>query len=198
MKFILIFIFVIFNYVNANEMQRIESIVGDISELRAKYAASQQELSVQIKKNKSLNKEISLYSDFTKKEIDSLKLKLKTEKLQTKNLKTPECIPEKIIVTKVVTQDIIEDNKFPQLQMKSDEKIEVFEASSFRLNNDALIYDEIGGNEIDKWVAKTSFTSTQKTKQWMKITGYFVKKVWTKAPIDMWIERADILKRYKK
>lgn len=198
MKFLLIFTFVVINCLNANEMQRIESIVKDISELRAKYAASQKELSIEKKKNKSLNKEIKLYSDFTKKEIDSLKLKLKKTKKQTKNENVPECIPEKIIVTKVLTKTIQEDNAFPELQMKSDEKIEIFKASSFRLKNEALVYDAIGGNEINKWVAKTSFTSNQQTKRWMKVTGYFVEKVWTKALIDMWIERADIIKKDKK
>lgn len=198
MKFILIFIFVVFNYSNANEMQRIESIVDDISELRAKYSASQQELAIEKKKNKSLNKEIKLYSDFTKKEIDSLKLKLKVAKSQSNNKKVPECVAEKIIVTKVVTQIVEEDNEFPKLQMKSDEKIETFKASSFRLKNDARIYDKIGGNEIDKWLAKTSFTSNQQTERWMKVTGYFVEKVWTKAATSMWIERADIIKRDKK
>ena len=180
MKFLLIFIFVVINCLHANEMQRIESIVKDISELRAKYTASQKELSKEKNKNKSL------------------KLKLKKAKTQTKNENVLECMPEKIIVAKVVIKSIEEDNEFPELQMKSDEKIEIFKASSFRLKNEALIYDAISGNAINKWVAKTSFTSNQQTKRWMKVTGYFIEKVWTKAVIDMWIERADIINRDKK
>ena len=187
MRFLLILIFVVINYLNADEIQRIESIVKDISELRAEYTASQKELLIEKNKNKSLNKE-----------IHSLKLKLKHNKAQTKTKNVLKCVPEKIIVTKVVTKTIVEDNKFPKLQMKSDENIETFKASTFRLKNEALVYDAIAGNEIYNWVAKTSFTSNQQTKKWIKVTGYFTKKVWAKAVEEMWIEKENIIKKDKK
>jgi hypothetical protein len=76
-----------------------------------------------------------------------------------------------------------------------EEKQERFKASAFRLNKDAIIYDALNGKKLDSWEKETSFTSSIKTQNWVKITGYFVDKVWMRSPKEMWIKSSDVIKR---
>lgn len=97
-------------------------------------------------------------------------------------------------------------NVFPKLMIKEKykkqsskdiekEEIITFKARPFRLKADSDIYDSINGNKISKWQEGTSFTSNQETSEWVKITGYFVNKKWKKAEQDMWIKKAQVIKR---
>jgi hypothetical protein len=90
---------------------------------------------------------------------------------------------------------IKDKNVFPKLQIEKEfleaESLESFQASSFRVNKNTAIYDAIDGSKIAEWEENTSFTSNQKTKKWIKITGFFVDRVWQKATNDMWIKIED-------
>jgi hypothetical protein len=103
----------------------------------------------------------------------------------------------------VNSDDNLDKYSFPKLMMKEayqkklpvGDKIVEFEPSSFRLKTDSVIYDTIDGNKIDKWEKGRTFTSSTMTNNWIKISGYFVKKKWKKADGDMWVKRAQVVKR---
>ncbi|WP_373035453.1 hypothetical protein [Sulfurimonas sp.] len=116
------------------------------------------------------------------KEILALKNKLnKPKKKSTKKQKTVEiCLKNE------------DDNPFPKLMPKENTRIEEIvqttKAATFHLIADAFIYDAPNGRQIDSWTEKTSFTSTKKTTNWIKITGHFINRKWVKAKKEMWIE----------
>ena len=206
---ILFVILLFLSFVDADEMGRIEAIVADITELRAEYNQCLKELDSKdtssTKKYKKLYKkekerntilkaELEYNSDLAKSnESLSKKVKELEKELKIKNnlLKTKE------ITIKKLTQK--QDN-FPKLIMK--EEIEVkdielikFKATSFKLKYDSIVYNSINGKMITKWVKDTSFTSTTKTKSWIKVTGYFINKKWTSAKKEMWIKIKQVEKK---
>jgi len=208
MKIVLVLLTFSLSCMAADELTRIETIVKDITKLKTDYA----DLEVENSKYKSalistqnendvLRTNLKLYSNYEakdkayKKEIEALKDELKTLNLRFKKLQADK-------------------NEFPQLQMKKkyqkkpepkkevvvteitdDGEIVFFEATTFRVNKDAKIFDGIYGIEIDIWDKSTSFTSNQKTSEWIKITGYFVNKTWQSAPKEMWVKASDADKR---
>lgn len=101
------------------------------------------------------------------------------------------------------TEDNLDRYSFPKLMMKEEyqtklpegDKLVEFKPSPFRLKTESIIYDAIDGNKIDKWEKGRSFTSNTKTNNWIKISGYFVKKKWKKADGDMWVKKAQVVKR---
>jgi len=161
---ILWLIFVTFIFASANEIQRVDDILQDISELRAKNQECQNKLDDKILMYQN---KIVLLEKIIEKQKKMLKPTLKCE----------------------------EPNTFPKLMMKGDVKIHSFKASSFRVNKLAPIYGDLKGNIIDEWEKETSFTSSQRTSTMIKITGYFIDKIWTKSKKDMWIKVEDATKR---
>jgi len=156
----------------ADEIQRIDSIVNDISKIRKNY-----ETKLFIAKEKNI----------------ALKQELQNSKLTMKKLKNQI---KKLSIT-AKTKENQRINPFPNLKMKY-EKIELFQASAFRLKNDAKIYNSVDTvKTIATWEKGTSFTSNEGTDDLIKITGFFVNKVWTKAEQDMWIHSSDTIKRVR-
>ncbi len=210
MKKTLLSLFLLLSCLNADEIARIESIVNDITTLRTSYEKSQEDLelcrvTLKDEKEKSVILKRELDSDvpISKKEKDyknKIKnLENKIKELQNR-LKSKESIYKKEDTNNLNNQ-IKDENKFPNLQMRKEfldlETIEYFPASSFRVNKDASIYDAMNGNEIAKWEENTSFTSNQKTQHWIKITGYFVDRVWQKSTSEMWLKLEDSKQRDK-
>ncbi len=71
-----------------------------------------------------------------------------------------------------------------------------FKPRPFRLSQDADIYDRPGGKVIDRWEARTSFTSGEKQKGWIRITGYFVNKKWRPSKEkSLWVEEKNTIMR---
>jgi hypothetical protein len=118
-----------------------------------------------------------------------------------------------IIVTKEICED---DNQFPELMMKDtvkkDSKYNVIMASkeeeksskekevrskatTYRLNKESNIYDDIDGNTLYTWENTTSFTSINMTQNWLEVTGYFKDKRWLKAKEKLWVEKVNATKR---
>jgi len=196
MRFLLIALFIFCVHVNADEMQRIESIVVDIKKLRLDYDKSQEDLAltqVQLKDEKDKN-EILL------RELESKENEIIILNNQIKNIKKSEISSQKdkvIIKEKtIICQDnqISNKNKFPLLQMKKQEVSTALvstKAQTYRLNKNANIYNGIDGKVIDIWEERTSFTSNFKSGSWIKITGYFVEKVWQKSKQELWIKEID-------
>lgn len=115
-------------------------------------------------------------------------------------LKSKENIDKNQIIN---STDDLERYSFPKLMMKEKyqqklpegDKIVEFEASPFRLKTDSIVYDGIDGNKIDKWEKSRSFTSNTMTNSWIKISGYFINRKWKKAECEMWVKKAQVIKR---
>ncbi|ADN09317.1 hypothetical protein [Sulfurimonas autotrophica] len=169
MKFLLVLIFVLNLY--ADEIQRIDSIVEDITKLRMNYQKSQKEINIYKNRVKTLENELKIANNLLKaKENNIVKIKVKEVK----------CLNN-------------QENVFPKLKMRT--KIIHTNASAYRLNKNAPIYNDINGMKIDEWEKGTSFTSNQKTDKFIKITGYFKNRQWVKAEKPLWIDINDAFKR---
>jgi len=209
LKYILVLIF-LFAPLFSDEIQRIESIVKDITELRIKYDECQKELTEKPKKAKKQEKsnEINLV---TKQKIIKLEnqikrykklLKLKDKKI--KNLEKCTKPKKKKKITTICKPKKLENpNKFPILILKKKYikyKIRTTKPSTYRLIVKAKIYDFINGKVIDSWENDISFTSNKiatnsKESSWVKITGFFLNGKWIKSQSQMWIESQYINKR---
>jgi chromosome segregation ATPase len=202
MRYTILGFFLLFSTLNADEIQRIESIVNDIKELRSNYNRATNEIAdykieitnlqkenTQLKEKSESNQNNEKYTLKIKSlenEILELKNQLKTKEKQTKICKLKR-------VSSLKTQTKVEKNQFPKLEMKEQYKLQSFEAKAFKLNKYAFIYDAIDGEVVESWEANRSFTSNLKSQNWIKITGYFVEKVWQPAEKELWIKKEDIV-----
>ena len=130
------------------------------------------------------------------KDIEIISLKNRIKQLEVKPLHVEK---------KVVCKEKKKENAFPTLVMKEDvppvsikeERIEIEqeEAYAYRFKLDANIYTAIDGEKLFEWEKGTSFTSNRRTKEWVKITGYFVDKKWLSAENEMWVKAQEVIKR---
>ncbi|DAB28593.1 MAG TPA: hypothetical protein CFH78_01600 [Sulfurimonas sp. UBA10385] len=173
---------VILSFLHSDEIQRIEAVILEITQLRNNYKECKTELLLgktqeNQKINQELNKKIEKLEKIVKKQDELLKLKENMAK-----------------------------NQFPKLMMKKEfqkenlEKNSVikFKATAFYLKEESVIYDAIDGKRIDKWEKNTSFTSNKKTSNWIQIGGYFVDKKWKSAKKEMWIKISQVSKKHLK
>jgi len=159
MKFLIIVIFIV--NIHADEIQRIDSIVKDIRQLRIDYQKSQKELKICKKRVKYLENELKIANSLLKsKEKNIEKTKQKKE-----------------------------------IYLSNAENSFLTEASTYRTTTKAFIYNDINGEKIDEWEKGTSFTSNQKSENFIKITGYFKNRVWVKAKKPLWIKSDDAYQR---
>ena len=156
------------------EIQRIDSIVKDITTLRKSY---EQKLLVE------------------KEQVKVLQEKNRAYEIQIKDLKNQIKHIEKSKKRKIIVKKICKDEDgFPKLKIKKG--IYDFDASAFRLGVDSAIYADAKSNKvIAHWEKGTSFTSHIATDDRVKITGYFVNGLWQKAAKEMWIIRENVIKR---
>jgi len=188
---IILTLLMILSFLNADEMKRIEAIVADIQELRSDYEKCQKKLHNGVFVQTNSNEYEELYN---KEKKNNKLLSKKILKLEKQLL-----IENNLLKTKDKTINKLSKNTkniFPKLIMKKKyEKIFTFKASSFHLIHDSIIYDSINGVKLDVWMKNTSFTSSIKTKSWIKITGYFINKKWKSAKKEMWIKIAQVEKK---
>lgn len=199
MKFLLV-IALLFIYVNADEMQRIESIVSDIKKLRQKYEKSQEALElalVQLKDERDKNDILLRELETRENELKNLKKQINNSKKTDKPNNNSKLI-SKEIKTVYLKNKIKKKNVFPKLQMRKEEQTLVkadTKAMTYRLNKNAEIYASLDGQIVENWEERTSFTSNYKLGSWIKITGYFVDKVWRKSSTELWVREEDTLQR---
>ncbi len=204
MKIFFIVVLVV-SFLHADEMQRIESIVSDITKLRVDYEKCQKSLKgketikVNMQKHEKNEDEIREYkrllrderekNDILKDEIESLTMLLiKSKKEKSESKKAPTiCIENKSIDQNHFPDLVPKNIKIEEKKIIIEDKIQNFKAAPFCLKIDSSIYDGIDGEKIDEWKKETSFTSNKKTAIWIKITGYFVNQKWQKAKKDMWV-----------
>ncbi len=186
-------------FIYADEMQRIESIVNDITKLRTDY----EECKTELKSQETKKTAPKVFIDKTKE------ITCKNEKNQIKKLKNILISKDKEILNlkkeinnfkSIIIKKFDNSNKFPKLMMKPEyqkdsKKIEKFKAKSFHLKKDSYIYDARDGRKLDKWYKNTTFTSNIKHGRWIKITGYFVDKKWRKAQKELWIKQNHIVQK---
>lgn len=209
MKIIFVFL-MLTSFVYSDEMKRIESIVKDIGELRADYEKCQNELdeihapkiSAIVTKSEKLERlyqQVKTENMLLKSEINS-NANLYEE---IKELKKQLNFHKKLLISKNKTienlkkKQLVSKNKFPKLIMKksTESSTEIFKPASFHLIVDGDVYDGINGKKITKWNKNRSFTSNEKTSEWIKITGYFINKKWVAASKNMWIKLSDVSKK---
>ena len=223
--------------IHADEMQRIEAIVQDITKLRAQYASCEKELKSQKQTTHKQLLEIDLMQEAYTKEQEYKDKIAKLEKLvknQEKLLKSKEYKIKTLKVSKINNMKIKEKsnkslkkkekniknlgdfhcdkaNKFPKLKLKkkyekevvnvskklknNTQKIKKVKASTYRVLFDTNVYDAIDGRVLQRWEKNRSFTSDIKSENWVKVTGYFVNRVWKKAENDIWLQASDVKAR---
>ena len=192
MKFLLLIgLFLVL--LQGDELARVTSIVEDITQLQRDYKDSQQKLEMISLENKKLKNTIKNLKIKIKEDNKLLKSKEKLNKNPKKQNKKSLKVKENTLKSMCYTE-LKEKNTFPKLMMKN-HTIQYFRASAFRLNKDSNIYNKIDGSVIAQWEVKRSFTSNQRTKNWIKITGYFINKVWQKSQKSMWIRADDVQQR---
>jgi len=145
------------------EIDRIDSIVSDIEKLRKEYKIK---LAEEREKNSTLVNR-----------IHELQVEITSLKIQIKKLKKAKK-PKKKVHSK---------------RKHKKQSLYHFKASAFHLSKNANIYADKSTNRvIEKWEKGTSFTSNLKSDKRIKITGYFVNKVWKKADKNMWVNLIDV------
>ena len=119
------------------------------------------------------------------KDKDTIIVSLKN---QIKNTKKPTMLKKEICE---------DENPFPSLIMKENKEEKISAATlnlkvgTYRLNQESEIYDAIDGNILFTWGDKSSFTTTEVTQDWIKISGYFIDKKWTKAEKNLWVKKVN-------
>lgn len=211
MKAFFIALFIL-SFSQADEMQRIESIVKDITKLRSEHEEclkslkTKETLKVDVLKPNN-NPQLIQYQKQLKAENEHLNnLSQNNEKIIKKYQKLLKAKENEILALKKSLNNQpkeslkrINDNPFPKLMPKESTGIkeiaQITKANTFRLKSDSKIYDSPNANEIDVWTQDTSFTSNMKTANWVKITGFFIDKKWRKAKKNMWIKKSQVSKR---
>lgn len=83
----------------------------------------------------------------------------------------------------------------PPLVAKTDSEPKKRTSGAYRFASNAGVYNGINGTKIDMWEQGRSFTSGTSNGGWVKITGYFVNRVWQPAGEEMWVKESDVIKR---
>lgn len=192
-------------FIYADEIQRIDSIVSDITKLRAEYDECKKALAKKSTQQQTLKvrstPENKCECKKEKLKIENLKQLVINKDIEINNLKNKINTYRKIL--KKQKRQFDNPNKFPKLMLKKkylqeeekSKKIQKFKADSFRLLRDSVIYDAVDGTRILEWEKHTTFTSDTKVENWMKITGYFVDKKWRKAKKNLWIQTKNIARK---
>ena len=70
-------------------------------------------------------------------------------------------------------------------------------SSAYRMAVNGSIYNAPGGSVVDTWEARRSFTAGEPSGGWVRITGYFVNRVWqpTRPDENLWVRESDVIRR---
>lgn len=130
--------------------------------------------------------------------------KLAQNEAQTAKLKVPaasKLTPPK--TTKLTAQSVSVPEKAKKVSSTPELKVPAAASaapkksapSAYRMASDAPVYNAPGGSVVDTWEARRSFTSGTASNGWVKITGYFVNRVWQRADQDLWVKESDVIRR---
>ena len=140
------------------------------------------------------------------------------EKTVYKELKVPKSVPKTVLKAEAIRQEPLKkqvvdikvtdeqkrrqaDKLALELERKKSTKpvsgtsIKRSAPSAYRMATIASIYNAPNGTKVDMWEAGRSFTSGTSNGGWVKITGYFVDRVWHRADEDYWVKESDVIRR---
>jgi peptidoglycan hydrolase CwlO-like protein len=117
-----------------------------------------------------------------------------THKLaQTPKLTPPPAIKNAVVSTTTKIQHVSKGAKSSVTVASETPKKSA--PSAYRMSTNASVYNAPGGSMVDTWEARRSFTSGTASNGWIKITGYFVNRVWTRADEELWVKESDVIRR---
>lgn len=191
------------SFLQSDDIQRIEKVVGEITQLRLNYNDVQNQLTEcqnRLQHQHLTKKQKSIEN--LENEIIYLKKMLKSKDSEILSLKNNMKINNsKNKINKTIYLEN-KTNTFPKLQKRDSanksSKIKVLHTkpTTYRLKHESVIYDNVYGHRLTTWEKDTSFTSNRVSDNgWIKITGYFVDKKWRKASKAMWVHAQDAFKR---
>lgn len=140
------------------------------------------------KQTEQLNK--ALHQKLAQNEVQSTKLKAPALSKPTSTITTKTAVKNATVTEKVQKTSPI--TKAPEPVASSLKKSA---PSAYRMATDAPVYSAPGGSVVETWEARRSFTSGTASNGWVKITGYFVNRVWQRADRDLWVKESDVIKR---
>lgn len=173
---------------HALKLQEVKDTFKELHEEKRKL--EKEMLALKYRSQKPKDNKCALTRDL-EKELSKMKEKNTQLKLEIKKIKA----------------DINQEEKFPTLAMqegyeglqKAKIEIETFDwnaSATYRLKNEAKIYNAIDGNVTEIWENKRSFTSMHRNVKWIQITGYFVDKKWKSSRSEsLWVKAEDAFKR---
>lgn len=144
-------------------------------------------------------------NDATEKLNRALQQKLAENEVQMEKLKakTAKLVPPK--TTKMTAQSVVVPEKTSKVLKAPELKAPVTAStvspskksapSAYRMATNAPVYNAPGGSVVDTWEARRSFTSGTVSNGWIKITGYFVNRVWQRADQELWVKESDVIRR---
>lgn len=154
---------------------------------------------------KIVEKVVVKSNDATEKLNRALQQKLAENEAQMEKLKakTGKLIPPK--TTKMAVQSVAVPEKTSKVLKAPESKVPVAASSTstgkkstpsaYRMATNAPVYNAPGGSVVDTWEARRSFTSGTVSNGWIKITGYFVNRVWQRADEELWVKESDVIRR---
>jgi len=178
----------------ANDIKRVEYIVEDIENLKKDYRQCIDLLNLANEENGC--SETKLLKKLQNENKNQKKLLRKREKeIISLNKKYKRLLAKSKVKPYLPT--LLNEKSNTKFSKVSDNKngIYKFKASAFRLISDAKIYNKPNGLLLDVWEKNRSFTSGERTKNWIKITGYFVDKIWRKSKEDYWVRDNKVIQR---
>ena len=199
--------------------QKEKAEIGNYKELlkkeQEKNKVLTQKIDLATKKNSNKSKIDEIVSKFEKelknkdellknKENEIISLKKEIQKIKENKQVALKNGNSKILQKKMNIARVCKDeNSFPKLMMKeknstdslNNESTYRTKPSTYRLKQNSEIYNAVNGQKIDEWEENTSFTSNIRSDGWVKITGYFVDRVWHKSPKELWIESKNVFQR---
>ncbi|MDP3587781.1 MAG: hypothetical protein Q8R58_07010 [Sulfuricurvum sp.] len=140
------------------------------------------------------------------------------EKTVYKELKVPKSVPKTVLKAEAIRQEplkkqvvdikVTDEQKrrqadklaLEQERKKSDKAASIpttkrSAPSAYRMATIASIYNAPNGTKVDMWESGRSFTSGTSNGGWVKITGYFVNRVWQSADENYWVKESDVIRR---
>lgn len=164
-----------------------------IKALEAKLKSAELKIAAYDKEKKSAASNASL-----ERQIDTLALELERQKSINEKLKqvSKPAMKKGSAVATVEKQANPSAIKVVNEPKKAVQKSKN-SASAYRMASDATIYNAPGGAAVDKWEARRSFTAGDPINGWVKITGYFVNRVWQPAGDNenLWVKESDVIRR---
>lgn len=154
---------------------------------------------------KIVEKVVLKSNDATEKLNRALQQKLAENEAQMEKLKakTAKLVLPK--TTKMAVQSVAVPEKTSKVLKAPESKVPVAASSTstgkksapsaYRMATNAPVYNAPGGSVVDTWEARRSFTSGTVSNGWIKITGYFVNRVWQRADEELWVKESDVIRR---